>query len=453
MFLLLACTEGDTASTRPGRHPRADTAVDEQDTAAEPSWACVDGATMEFSPAPVETGTPLTVSVTADIGYVWIGLSLSGPGSATAEDLVITGIGPYTWSWTVRDLTVGDWSAAFTADNGATTICTATFPVSEGGGGDPPDAPTFGASGTHFTRDGATFRFVGFNTRGLAHYGYGDILPWADNRDETLDAVESAGGSVIRVFAANQQIDAATTSARLGELLDACAARDIGVIVSLTDFYPTGFYPPGDADDYALDPNGYTTLTHDWFDHGYRDDYLPMVDQVVADQAGHPGLFAWELGNEIRDAWYNDTYLAWASDVSAHIRERDPETMLTGGLISTSSTALSDEDAAALYADFDFLTVHLYEGQTEDADFARAETLGKPIVVEEFGIAGNGRTDTIRSFVEGRLAAGADGAMQWGFMAGSSDNGDGDVTYGMDRVFHDDFDALTAAYAEIAAGL
>lgn len=48
---------------------------------------------------------------------------------------------------------------------------------------------------------------------------------------------------------------------------------------------------------------------------------------------------------------------------------------------------------------------------------------------------------------------GASGYMQWGFMATPYDNGDGDRTFGMDRIFHSDWDGLYAVYSSRGSSL
>ena len=55
--------------------------------------------------------------------------------------------------------------------------------------------------------------------------------------------------------------------------------------------------------------------------------------------------------------------------------------------------------------------------------------------------------------METLFARGARGYMQWAFMAGNADNGDGDKDRGMDRRFHTDWDTLFDAYRQRAAQL
>lgn len=89
-------------------------------------------ARFTLSPRPPRSGEPLTVSVTDAPGYVYIGLSASGAGSPRVEMGSISGSGPYTWSFTVRDLAPGRLDLAFTADMGATTVATCSVWVEMG---------------------------------------------------------------------------------------------------------------------------------------------------------------------------------------------------------------------------------------------------------------------------------------------------------------------------------
>ncbi len=79
--------------------------------------------------------------------------------------------------------------------------------------------------------------------------------------------------------------------------------------------------------------------------------------------------------------------------------------------------------------------------------------LGRPIIVEEAGFDSGDRptrTDAdVRAHVDTR---GARGYMQWGFMPGRMDNGNGDGAFGMDRVSHaGDYDRLFSIYQSNAA--
>lgn len=311
-----------------------------------------------------------------------------------------------------------------------------------------------GVSGGGFTLRGAPWRFVGFNARGLVHYGGGDILPYSSSADlgNTLDAAVAAGGEVVRVFAGNQYADVNTAVERVGETLDQARDRGLHVIVVLTDFYASGFSPPGDDIWYFDDGSGWVVLGTGWFESGWHDNYEPWVQAVVSRNKGHPALFAWELGNELKHGTDPEALITWVGEVTDVIRTRDPDTLVGGGFISTADVGVSLDQAQRLYWNLDFMTVHLYDG-AEDGDLATAGTLGKALLVEEAGFQGDGRGASVQAHAESMFAQGADGYMQWGLMSSPSDNGDGDRTYGMDKVYHTDWDELTVTYDTIASGL
>lgn len=322
-----------------------------------------------------------------------------------------------------------------------------------------PDAFTPGhgfvtASGSEFVRDGARYRFVGVNLRGLPHFGT-PILPYAPASEIETELAEAArmGARVVRVFAAANDADAATVAARLGNVLDRADAHGLTVIVTLTDFYPTTLFPRGDEGAYA-DVGGFTILSTGWFRSGFRTNYLPWVHEVVARYASHPAVFAWELGNEIKCDGDHAAFFSFVDETAAAIRSHDSHHMITIGMIT--ARWLSDTEAHDLYArpSVSFLTIHDYEAAHSFTDFevAQAASANKPLIEEEAGFSAGDRaagTDAdIRYTVDARSMR---GYLQWGFVAVTHDDGNGDRTFGMDRVFHaGDYDAIFGVYSAAA---
>jgi len=322
-----------------------------------------------------------------------------------------------------------------------------------------PDAfvPTHGyvsVSGTELMRDGARYRFIGVNLRGLPHFGT-PILPYAPASEIETELAEAArmGARVVRVFAAANDTDATTVAARLGHVLDRADAHGLTVIVTLTDFYPTTLFPRGDEGSYA-NVGGFTVLSADWFRSGFRAHYLPWVNEVVARYATHPAILAWELGNEIKCDADHAAFLSFVDATTSAIRAHDSHHLITIGMIT--ARWLSDAEAHALYArpDVSFSTIHDYEAAHSFTDFevALAASVGKPLIEEEAGFSIGDRaaeTDTdVRYTVDMR---GMRGFMQWGFVAVAHDDGNGDRTFGMDRIFHaSDYDAIFSAYSAAA---
>lgn len=336
---------------------------------------------------------------------------------------------------------------------GGTSAAGGTGGVAGAGGGAGATSQAFvSPSGTSFVQNGQDYSFVGANLRGITDYGHGDALPYADagQIELSLSAVQGMNGKVIRAFTAYKGIDAQTTGDRLGAVLDAAESHGITVIVVLTDFYATDFHPQGDDGFYANDLNGYTVLDHDFFASGYQQNYKPEVQALVSRFKDHPAIFSWELGNEIRDATFSnssaDTFIAFCKDMASSIHAVDSNHMISVGEISALG-GMSQAQAQQLYGDPDisFLTIRSYDGGTTD-DTGLAQSLGKPIIVEEAGYQSGDRPTELGADLSKWFGRGVRGYLQWGYVAATSDNGDGDKMYGMDRIFHADWDGLYATY-------
>ncbi|HEX5964763.1 MAG TPA: cellulase family glycosylhydrolase [Pyrinomonadaceae bacterium] len=147
-----------------------------------------------------------------------------------------------------------------------------------------------------------------------------------------------------------------------------------------------------------------------------------------------PSIFAWELMNEaqvITGRWAERR--AWFAEMSAYLKSLDPNHMITTGAWGYRSAAerrewLADHALAAI----DYCDVHNYPRDDHDSfiespaalkDFienraAAAFSLGKPLVMGEFGMSVDGhqgvsQVDWYKSFFDGSAAAGAGGAMFW----------------------------------------
>src|SRR5207249_11406004 len=110
----------------------------------------------------------------------------------------------------------------------------------------------------------------------------------------------------------------------------------------------------------------------------------------------HPALFAWEIGNELKDLSDASGFVSFATGMAKRIRAADANHLVTTGIISTTNAGLrgagdvsASTAAHALHAgaDFDFLTVHAYDGATGDDDTDLAVAFGKPLVLEETGFS------------------------------------------------------------------
>ncbi len=448
--------------------------------------ACDPG--FKFSKNPVTAGVPFQVRYTAKTAYTYIGMKVTGPGSPQVENQQITGTGPYTWTYTVSGHGAGVLSLTFvdgmTGGNPGNPIATcqvqsvagsgtggsggiggAGGTTGTGGSGGTPSQGFVTSNGTRFSRNGKNYRFVGANVRGITHYGHNDALPYstASQIELNLSDVQGMNGKVIRAFVAYNGIGATETGNRLGAVLDAAETHNITVIVALTDFYgATPFHPKGDDGYYAKDLNGYTVLDHAFFASGYQQNYKPQVLALVQRFKNHPAIFAWELGNEIRDATFSNsspaTFTAFCKDMASAIHAADPNHMIAVGEISAmAGSGMTQAQAQTLYGDPDisFLTIRSYDGTSYD-DTSFAASLGKPIIVEEAGFDSSKYSDR-PSATAGDLSKwfgkGVRGYLQWGYMPSATDNGDGDGIHGMDKAIHNDWDGLYSTYKSFGATL
>jgi len=257
---------------------------------------------------------------------------------------------------------------------------------------------------------------------------------------------------VIRIFGANKYLAPEETATNLRILLDKCQHYGIKLIIALTNFYITSYHPEGDDGYYAEDLNGYTVLKHEWFAGGYEINYLPFVETVVSELKDHPALMAWEPGNELKDCTFANsdpqTFVDFCIAVADTIKSIDPNHLLTTGIISVENAGLTHGQAVQLYDVYDFLTTHNYDGEG-DNDMYLATELNKPLIIEEAGFGGNDRGPSVQADVTKWFDEGVQGYYQWGFLATSSDNGDGDKIFGMDHIWHNDWDALFDIYKNL----
>jgi mannan endo-1,4-beta-mannosidase len=147
-----------------------------------------------------------------------------------------------------------------------------------------------------------------------------------------------------------------------------------------------------------------------------------------------PTIFGWELMNEaqvLTGRWAERR--AWFAEMSAYVKSLDPNHMVTPGAWGYRSSSerrewLADHALPAI----DFCDVHNYPRDDLDSfidspaalkEFienraAAAFSLGKPLVLGEFGMSVDGhrgasQVDWYKAFFDGNAAAGAGGAMFW----------------------------------------
>jgi mannan endo-1,4-beta-mannosidase len=137
--------------------------------------------------------------------------------------------------------------------------------------------------------------------------------------------------------------------------------------------------------------------------------YGERTREVVERYAGSPAILAWELANEPRCA--RALLLDWVREMSAHVKECDPATLLAVGDEGWETAALLE------IAAIDFGTYHFYpeawgmrpsDGRRWiEKHIEAGRRAGKPVVLEEYGLGD--AADRERWYPEWKAAAEAGG--------------------------------------------
>jgi hypothetical protein len=214
-----------------------------------------------------------------------------------------------------------------------------------------------------------------------------------------------------------RQLSGAEVGARIALLAPAFRQAGVKLIVALTNNHcPV----PGD-EKYAGnraqvgDPSRvYYEILEPWFDGGFRENYLPFVGALITTVhklGAQDVIFAWEPGNELHTPAEPEKLLSFYEEVTAFIKDLDPDTMLASGTMGINhldpGQPLSPVAREIYQLDaFDFVTLHSYDFILEedmwtgvcdrimspgdmptDWDFHLLRELGsrKPVVIAEMG--------------------------------------------------------------------
>lgn len=256
-----------------------------------------------------------------------------------------------------------------------------------------------GVRGGSFYLDGRPFKHVGVNTIGLIYHTEGEL--WRD-----LYYLRLAGVKQVRVFIANNLFTASETAARLERALNiAYYDHGIRLTVVFTDFYfSTSFANEGGKWINGQwvrgkmcvpgDERFYTTgvLSRAWLRGGFRENYIHFVTHIVGRFAAHPGVFAWEIGNEIKDSEVlnDDAVVNFYTEMAAVIKGADGNHLVATGMMSTRHLGLDETRKDTLYRNpkINYITEHYYDpGDPGDlGDDYLAARYNKPLVIEEYGV-------------------------------------------------------------------
>eukprot|EP01025_Chloroclados_australasicus_P034335 TRINITY_DN3510_c0_g1_i7.p1 TRINITY_DN3510_c0_g1~~TRINITY_DN3510_c0_g1_i7.p1 ORF type:complete len:557 (-),score=63.76 TRINITY_DN3510_c0_g1_i7:87-1757(-) len=306
--------------------------------------------------------------------------------------------------------------------------------------------------GRFVTDDCKEYLFAGFNAWELIEISIGFPGALPDDLDflgdKTLleylfDVSAEVGLNVIRLFGHGTTAQISTQRyccagdykeevlQGLDLILDEAARRDMKVILTFGDNWRPDF---PDTIQYYVNQSE-TAVDRDdfWFDDNakqlYKNHITFMTNRVNTfnDRAykDDPTIFAWNIINEprcSRDECIKGTALAdWLDEMAAHIKQEDPNHMITVGEEGFYSeqgcdSGLNPGDWAGTSGQnspvdhfsqhIDFISSHVWPDNWDRLDWefmqswiegkqAEAQALNKPLLLEEFGKATNSKDDAV----------------------------------------------------------
>ena len=241
--------------------------------------------------------------------------------------------------------------------------------------------------------------------------------------------------------------DGPTGLERLDYVIDAARQRGLKLVIPLVnnwrdfggvDQYAT-WYGLNSHQDFFIDPQPRQAYKN-WVSHLLNRTNIHNGRQFKSDDT----IMAWELGNELRCQGNTAALVNWVREMSAFIKENDPNHLVgvgdEGFLRRSGSPDWTydgsqgpDFEAFLDLPDIDFGTFHLYpETWGKGADFgdywirdhfdscARA---GKPALLEEFGIMDTGVRDGVyQGWLDAIYDQGGAGDLFW-MLAAEQDDG------------------------------
>ncbi len=235
---------------------------------------------------------------------------------------------------------------------------------------------------------------------------------------EEFDLIAELGLRLVRIFLLWEDFQptpravSETALAHLETVCELAAARGLGLDVTFFTGHMSG---PNWAPSWLLGgsepvPAGRQVISAGDLDAGpYRDPYIDplaldaaelQLRTVIGRLAGHPGVWAWNLGNEPDNFAMpatDEVGAAWAARMLGLMAELDPARHRTVGLHAPSLSSHNHLRADQVFAAADFAVMHAYPIYANFGDdpldpdivpFATALTAalsGKPTMMEEFG--------------------------------------------------------------------
>ncbi|KAL1696278.1 glycoside hydrolase family 5 protein [Schizophyllum commune] len=329
-----------------------------------------------------------------------------------------------------------------------------------------PSAAGFVAvNGTKFTLDGEPYTVVGSNSYWVGLNGYS-----TDAMDQAFKDIAGAGATTVRTWGFNevtspngipyyQSWSGSTPTVNTGadglgnfdNVVAAAKANGLKLIVALTN----NWADYGGMDVYTKQILG-SSNDHDAFytNDNIKTAFKAYINAFVSRYADEPTILAWELANEPRcrgspgtssGSCTTETVSAWIEEISAYIKSLDSNHLVAVGDEGFFNQPGNpsypyqggegvDFDANLAISSIDFGTFHAYPeawGQSDAeawgtqwiADHATSqETVGKPVIIEEFGVTSN-QVEVYTAWLNEVVSSGLAGDLIW--QAGSHlPNGD-----------------------------
>lgn len=299
---------------------------------------------------------------------------------------------------------------------------------------------------------------TGFNITGITHYGYPQFPNAPSSQvDLNLSEAKRMGATIVRVYVPRNEITDQEAANRLSAFLQKADTYGISVIPVFIDLYSAPwhkFSPQGTEQYYTVSYNGLMLLNHSFFVSGYQGRYKEFVATVINSNKQHTNIYAWEVGNELKDSdptSGKETFKNFMIDMTNYIKSLDSTHAVATGMLNSAHPGFATpQEIYGVLPSVSIVTVHAYNGnRSAELDVVWANQNGKQALIEEIGISGSGdRSIAVTNEVAYWKQKGAAGVLQWGFLAKqiTADNGNGDNTYGMDSIWHTDYDALSVVY-------
>jgi mannan endo-1,4-beta-mannosidase len=299
--------------------------------------------------------------------------------------------------------------------------------------------------GTRLTIDGATFRFVGFNSYVLfgCGYSYEDI----DGADREEFFAGMRPGGVVRLF-----LLPGTDLADFDEVVGYAAEHGQRLVVVLSDHH-------GECGDVEKDDA--------FYESGFRGEYLDWVRTVVPAYRDEPTIAMWELMNEPRTT-ETGTLREFFDEAGDVVHRLDPNHLVSSGTLQPDTLGgLGAFTELSASPGIDVVSLHEYDA-VDDAShhlepaLEAAQSVDKPLMLGEWGLyAGQPGADQVddtlcysvadrAEVAEAKLEAYLEvpevaGALYWSYMADGAAPGDDTCTLSTTSR-----DPLTAVIRDIA---